>query len=188
MLEIAMTTDKVTWFRQLADARKGSPKETIPQELADAWTDIMVEAVRTFHESDFVMLPAVDYVDNLSDEDVTKRIRGYQDGYDLEFLRRATGYSEEVFDLKSYDFSALPWPLQRSVVSHWDRLHLEYLRAHKGLFYWPDIGYVWLLEGDVKVPYRDMDYGRKPDYADMACLGEYGNFGHPIYYGMDYDL
>lgn len=181
---MAMTTDPVTWFQQLADARKGTTKSTIPQELADTWTEVMIEAVRAFHEPDFMILPAVDYIDNLSDEDVKKRIRGYQRGYNMEYMRRVEmtmyGLKQNDFDNDTlgYEFAQLPWPLQRSVVSHWDRLHMEYLRAHKGLFYWPDIGYVWLFE-DVKVPYRDSDEGERPEPDALTDkYGEYG--GHPI--------
>lgn len=178
-------TFEVTWFQRLANSRKGRPQDTIPQELADAWTDIMTEAVRAFHEPDFEMLPAMDYIDDLSDEDVKKRIAGYQKGYDLEYTRRVMvsyyGYAQKDFDegTQSYEFAALPWPLQRAVVSHWDKLHTEFLRAHKGLCYSHALGYTWLFEenGEVaEVPYRDTDDGERPEKADMARLGQ-GPYG-----------
>ena len=191
MLELTMTSAKVPWFKQLADMRKGSPKETIPQELADSWTEVMVEAVRVFHESDFAMMPAMDYVDMTSDKDVGKRIRGYQEGYDLEYLRRAVGYSEEEFDLKSYDFSTLPLAIQRAVVSHWDRLHHEFLTAHEGLAYYPAVGYVWLFD-EVQVPYRDADGGMVPDEYDLIRVMGYvvqGPYGAQVDIGLaEYDL
>lgn len=167
----------------MADTRRGTTKATIPQELADAWTDIMVEAVRYFHEPDFVMLPAMDYT-NASDEAVKKRISGYQDGYDMEYMRRVLTaeamYAQKDFDrdTKGYDFSRLPWPLQRAVVSHWDRLHQEFLNAHEGLAYYPKAGYVWLFKGDVHVPYRDSDNGKKPEEDDLIRQeGHYGDYG-----------
>ena len=203
-LELTMTANKTPWFQRIADLRKGgSPKDTIPQALADSWTEIMVEAIRAFHEPDFSMIPAMDYADMTSDKDVGKRIRGYQEGYDLEYLRLAVGYSEEEFDLKSYDFSTLPWPIQRAVVSHWDRLHAEFLETHKGLTYDPNIGYVWLFDDDdgdaVLVPHRDFDCGEKPDEDDLARLAGFdtrggvaiivqGPYGAQVDIGVDYDL
>ena len=185
---MTMTSARGTWFRQLADARKGAPKLTIPQELADAWTEVMVEAVRSFHEPDFVMLPAMDYTDGLCDADIEKRIRGYQDGYDMEYTRKlhvadaGIGVTGEVdadksFDCatEAYDFSKLPRPVQRAIVSHWDSLHHEFLDAHDGLSYYPDIGYVWLFYDDeneevVQVPYRDADCGEMPEKDDLARM------------------
>ncbi|KKM21086.1 hypothetical protein LCGC14_1638980 [marine sediment metagenome] len=191
-----MTLTKIPWFQRLADMRKnGSAKATIPQELADSWTEVMAEATRAFHDPDFDMLPAMDYADITSDKDVGKRIRGYQEGYDLEYLRLAVGYSEEEFDLKSYDFSTLPWPIQRAVVSHWDRLHMEFLQAHKGLFYYPDIGYVWLFDNDgdvARIPYRDADCGEIPDEDDLIRVMGYvvqGPYGAQVDIGLaEYDL
>ncbi|KKL88151.1 hypothetical protein LCGC14_1927580 [marine sediment metagenome] len=195
MLELTMTSTKIPWFQRLADMRKGTPKDTIPQALADSWTEVMVEAVRAFHETDFDLMPAMDYVDVTSDKDVSKRIRGYQEGYDLEFLRKAVGYSEEAFDLKSYDFSTLPWPTQRAVVSHWDRLHHEFLAAHKGLAYYPDVGYVWLIEHNgetARIPHRDADCGEVPDEDDLIRVMGYvvqGPYGAQIDIGLaEYDL
>ena len=203
MLELTMTVEKYPWYQQLADMRKsGSAKDTIPQELADSWTEVMAEAVRAFHEQDFDMIPAMDYADVTSDKDVGKRIRGYQEGYDLEYLRRAVGYSEEEFDLKSYDFSTLPWPIQRVVVSHWDRLHHEFLAAHEGLSYYPDVGYVWLVEqgGETtQIPHRDFDCGEMPDENDPMRLAGFdtrggvsvsvqGPYGAQVDIGVDYDL
>ena len=191
-----MTSTKIPWFQRLADMRKnGSAKATIPQELADSWTEVMAEAIRAFHDPDFDMLPAMDYADVTSDKDVGKRIRGYQEGYDLEFLRRATGYSEEGFDLKSYDFSTLPWPIQRAVVSHWDRLHTEFLQAREGLAYYPDVGYVWLFDNDgetVQVPHRDADCGEIPEEDDLIRVMGYvvqGPYGAQVDIGLaEYDL
>jgi len=191
-----MTTTKLPWFQRMADMRKnGSPKDTIPQTLADSWTEVMAEATRAFHEPDFDMMPAMDYVEVTCDKDVGKRIRGYQEGYDLEYLRLAVGYSEEEFDLKSYDFSTLPWPIQRAVVSHWDRLHTEFLQAREGLAYYPDVGYVWLIEhsdGVARIPYRDVDGGLVPDEDDLIRVMGYvvqGPYGAMIDIGLaEYDL
>ena len=201
-----MTSHKTPWFQRIADLRKGgSPKDTIPQALADSWTEIMVEAISAFHAPDFSMIPAMDYADVTSDADVGKRIRGYQEGYDLEFLRRQVGYEErEGFDenTKSYDFSLLPWPVQRAVVSHWDRLHAEFLEAHEGLAYYPDVGYVWLFDNDgdtVRIPHRDFDCGEIPNEDDLMRLAGFdtrggvaiivqGPYGAQVDIGVDYDL
>lgn len=203
VLEFTMTSAKTPWFRRLADLRKGgSQKDTIPQALADSWTEIMVEAIRAFHEPDFSMIPAMDYADATSDEDVRKRIRGYQEGYDLEYIRRQMGADAGYWDVdfnsdtKSYDFSALPWPVQRAVVSHWDRLHAEFLEAHEGLTYYPDVGYVWLFDNDgdiVRIPYRDFDCGEMPDEDDLMRLAGFdivqGPYGAQVDIGLaEYDL
>ncbi len=76
MTEVDQT---LPWHQRLAAYRHGvSPHATIPQELANAWTAVMVEAVRAFHEDDYTMTPALDYIDDLTDEMVEKRIAGYQ--------------------------------------------------------------------------------------------------------------
>ena len=204
-----MTTTRKPWFQQIADLRKGgAPKDTIPQALADSWTEIMVEAARAFHEPDFSMIPAMDYADVTSDEDVEKRILGYQKGYDLEYMRRQmgadAGYGDVEFDVdtKSYDFSSLPWPIQRAVVSHWDRLHAEFLESHEGLSYYPDVGYVWLFDYDgdtVLIPHRDFDCGEIPNEDDLMRLAGFdtrggvavivqGPYGAQVDIGVDYDL
>ena len=198
VLELTMTYGKQPWYQRMADMRKGgSPKDTIPQALADSWTEIMVEAIRAFREPDFNMIPAMDYADAASDKDVGKRIRGYQEGYDMEFLRRIMGADkkDDEFDLKSYDFSTLPWPVQRAVVSHWDRLHHEFLETHKGLAYYPNVGYVWLIEhgGEtIRIPHRDSDCGEVPDEDDLIRLMGYvvqGPYGAQVDIGLaEYDL
>lgn len=174
------------WYIRLAAYRHGIlPYVTIPQELADAWNDVMVEAVRAFHEEGYEMQPALDYIDDLSDEQVDKRIAGYQAGYDKEYNRRLakgawsdmapsiTGDREKL----RYVFADLPYQVQRAVVSHWDRLHHEWLARNPLVHYDPAFGYYWLIGdpndkdavmGRVKM-YEDIDHGVPP--TEEEALG-----------------
>lgn len=193
MLEMTMTDSP--WWQRLADMRQSiQPIDTIPQELADGWTEIMSVAVRAFHEPDFVMIPAPDFVDNLSDEEVHQRITGYQEGYDKEYRRlqggEGWGISISFGDTKRYVFEELPREVQRAVVSHWDRLHHEWLAARPAE-YNHQIGYHWVIEG-VVIPYLDVDCGEVPESADLMRLGGTkvveGPHGGQLDIGVDYDL
>lgn len=133
----------------------------------------MAEAVRYFHDPKFVMSPAMEFVDNLDDDEVHTRITGYQWGYDLEYRRlqagEEAGYGTGFGDTQRYVFEELPMDVQRAVVSHWDRLHHEWLEK-SGAWYSNDQGYYWLIE-KVVVPYLDGDCGEVPTSADLVRLG-----------------
>ena len=158
------------------------PHATIPQALADEWTDVMVEACRGFHEEDYMMPPALDYIDDLSDEVVDKRIDGYQVGYDKEYDRRATHNlwsdisprdenGQLILDSPGklrYVFADLPRPLQRSIVSNWDRVHHEWLAEHPLVHYEPDVGYFWLIDRCIVKMYEEIDGGTPP--TEEECL------------------
>ena len=159
------------WHQRLAGYRYSiQPYATIPQALADAWTEVMVEACRGFHEEDYQMQPALDYVDDLTDEQVDKRIAGFQKGYDKEFDRRAVNGAwgdmepdeKGVRDKLRYVFADLPVTVQRAVVSHWDRLHHEWLAEHPLIHYEPRFGYFWLIEGSVIKMFEDIDHYERP--------------------------
>ena len=170
---MAPNPTEIPWAEQLALVRQSvQTKETIPQELVDAWFEVATEAVKWFHDPDFRMLPALEYADGFTDEEARARIAGFQKGYDKEYNRRATlaaggqrawtdYYTQEpIGPRERYDFSEWPFWLQRVVVSHWDRLHYEYLAAH-GLFYSYEEGYYWDIDG-YHVKYLDMDKGNQP--------------------------
>jgi len=168
-LTMAPEPNEVPWASKLALVRNSvRPQETIPQELADAWFEVATAAVKWFHDPDFKMLPALEYADGFSDDEARARIAGFQRGYDKEYNRRAvsgawTDYytQEDIGPKERYDFSEWPFWLQRVVVSHWDRLHYEYLAVHEGLCYSYEDGYYWELDG-YHVKYLDMDKGVKP--------------------------
>mgnify|MGYP000270826998 CR=1 FL=1 len=168
-LTMAPNPTEIPWAARLALVRESiQPKETIPQALVDAWFEVATEAVKWFHEPDFRMLPALEYMDGFTDEEARARIAGFQKGYDKEYHRRAstgawTDYytQEQIGARERYVFSEWPFWLQRVVVSHWDRLHYEYLAAHEGLCYTYEEGYSWDIEG-YHVKYLDMDKGVKP--------------------------
>ena len=152
------------------------PHATIPQELADAWTEVMVEACRGFHEEDYMMPPALDYIDDLSDETVDKRIDGYQVGYDKEWNRRSNLSAWDDMSpgipggepLLRYVFADLPMPLQRSIVSNWDRVHVEWLEGHPLVHYLPSVGYFWLIDRCIIKMYEDIDGPTPP--TEEECL------------------
>ena len=186
-----MTMTDSPWWQRLADIRRSvRPVDTIPQELADGWTVVMSVAVRAFHEPDFVMLPAPDFVDTLSDEEVRQRITGYQWGYDQEYERlqmgAAMGHGTGFEGTKRYVFAELPKEVQRAVVSHWDRLHHEWLAARPAR-YDHRIGYHWIIEG-VTIPYLDGDCGEVPERADLIRLGETKVMEGPYGGRLDIDL
>jgi hypothetical protein len=190
-----MTITDKPWYIRLAESRRSvRVVDTIPQELADGWTEIMSEAVRYFHEPDFVMFPAMDYIDNLSDAEVNERIVGYQVAYNTEYLRQQMrdeyGYTYDFGDTKKYVFSELPVEIQRAVVSHWDRLHHEWLAA-SGAQYTYRTGYHWVIEGTA-IPYLDGDGGEAPTRDDLVRLGVTkivkGPLGGQVDIGVDYDL
>jgi hypothetical protein len=158
------------WYEQLYLARQGlSPAQTIPQELADSWTEIIEQACRWFHDPNFKFMPAYDYIDLATDAEVEQRIAGYQKGYDKEYNRRVrlnkeVWYSffdntKQIGNLR-YDFESMPLSLKRAIVSRWDEAHYKYLQEHN-LNYDPEIGYYWLIEG-FKVKYLPADKGQMP--------------------------
>ena len=174
------------WYQRLAGYRHGiAPHNTIPQALADAWTEVMSEAVRAFHEEDYEMQPSIDYVDDLTDEMVEKRIEGFQLGYDKEWNRRAvsgawddmvpnaTGGKEKL----RYVFADLPQTVKRSVVSHWDSLHAEWLSEHPLVHYEPQFGYFWLIEGAVIKMYEDVDKDNPPTEEEALHWEHIGSPG-----------
>jgi len=159
-----------SWFEQLYLLRKDHPPAvTIPQALLDVWTEIIGQAVQWFHDPDFKLMPAMDYLDATTDSEVEQRIAGYQVGYDKEYNRRARSGLEvwhSFFDNSKlignlrYDFESMPMTLKRAVVSRWDEAHYVYLETH-GLNYDPDEGYYWLIQ-DFKVKYLEIDKGQMP--------------------------
>ena len=166
------------WHQRLASYRHGiAPHQTIPQELANAWTAVMVEAVRAFHEEDYEMQPALDYIDDLDEEMVEKRIKGYQEGYDKEYDRRLmhgiwTDLPADEEGVRGeklrYIFADLPTETKRSVVSNWDMLHDEWMAEHRQVRYEPRFGYFWLIEGSVVKMYEDIDRGEQP--SEVSAL------------------
>lgn len=190
-----MTMTGSPWYTRLAENRRSvRAVDTIPQEIADGWTEIISEATRYFHEPDFVMLPALDFIDELGDDEVRQRVVGYQMGYDMEYqrqqLKSETGYGTDFGDTKRYEFHRLPIEIQRAAVSHWDRLHSEWL-AKSGASYTWAIGYHWVIEG-VVVPYLDGDGGEEPTSDDVIRMGVTkvvkGPYGGLLDIGTDYDL
>ncbi len=169
--EATEVDDSIPWHQRLAFARYSiEPHATIPQHLADVWTDIMVEACRGFHEEDYVMQPALDYIDDLEDGMVARRIAGYQKGYNLEYDRRAVHGAwsdlapsiEGGYEKLRYIFADLPTNLQRAIVSHWDRLHYEWLAEHPTIHYEPKFGYFWLIGGSVIKFHEGVDGDTQP--------------------------
>lgn len=166
------------WAARMAMYRYSiKPHATIPQELADAWTEVMTEAVRALHEEGYEMQPAMDYIDDLTDEQVDKRIANYQVGYDKEYDRRARtqgGWSDLEPDSEGgyaklrYRFADMPRAVQRAVVSHWDRIHHEYLAAHPDVHYLPSVGYFWLIDDCIIKMFEVVDGETPPTEAE--CL------------------
>lgn len=158
------------WHVRLGGYRIGlSPKSTIPQRLADEWTAVMQAAVMAWANG-LALQPDFGFIDNLTDEQVSKRIAGYQVGYDKEWLRREVGGHWHDFEgerKERYDFETMPMSLQRAIVSRWDGLHAQWLEEHSPVLYTPDFGYYWRIVVDdvtVKVKMFDrIDQGKPPD-------------------------
>lgn len=171
-MAMAEVDQSLPWHQRMASYRHGiAPHKTIPQALANAWTAVMVEAIRAFHEEDYEMQPALDYIDDLDDEMVERRIAGYQEGYDKEYNRRLMHgiWTDLPADEESnrgeklrYVFADLPQTVKRSVVSNWDRLHHEWMAEHPLVHYAPEFGYFWLIEGSVVKMYEEIDQDKEP--------------------------
>ena len=143
------------WHVRLGGYRVDVPTtETIPQVLADGWTEIMQTAVAAWARGDS-LTPAFITIDDHDDEMVEKRIAGYQVGYDKEWARRYVGghwhdFKDDVYQEKErYIFADMPMAMKRAIVSLWDVLHAEYMDNH-----WPEacydknFGYYWRIEED----------------------------------------
>lgn len=178
MMAMAEVDQSKPWPSRMAAYRHGiKPHATIPQVLANQWTEVMVEACRGFHEESFVMQPAIDYIDDLTDEMVEKRIAGYQVGYDKEYDRRAVRglWSDMTPDAEGkpeeklrYVFADLPMSIRRAVVSRWDEIHAEWMKAHPAVHYHPDIGYFWLIDNCVVKMFEEVDAGIAP--TEERCV------------------
>jgi len=156
------------WHVRLGAYRFGVlPYTTIPQWLADGWTAVMQEAIEAWARGDD-MQPDFDYVDNLSDEMVAKRMEGFQTGYNKEWTRRNVTDSWHDFGSvpqERYVFADMPLSLQRAVVSRWDALHNEWIAEHVDAHYAPDFGYYWRVTVDgvtVKIKMWEHMDGSKP--------------------------
>lgn len=140
------------WHVRLASYRFILPiSQTIPQQLADEWTEVMQEAVEVWHRGD-VLMPSFLHIDDLSDDQVRRRITKWQKGYNKEFDRRASrGLWSDLGsgEKQRYVFADLPWPLQRAVVSLWNASHEDWMRENKQVHYEPDFGYYWLISEPV---------------------------------------
>ncbi len=169
------------WHVRLGGYRIGLPvRSTIPQRLADEWTEVMQAAVMAWANR-LTLQPDFGFIDDLDDEMVKRRIAGYQEGYDKEWSRREVGGYWHDFQgerKERYDFEAMPLSLQRAIVSRWDGLHDRWLEGHSPIVYTPDFGYHWrITEGiayadgfkgitTVKVKMFDrIDQGKPPDKA-----------------------
>ncbi len=147
--------------------------ETIPQALADGWTEVMQTAVEAWAKGN-ALTPSFIFVTEHDDEMIDRRIGKYQVGYDKEWVRREVGghwhdFKDDKYQEKErYIFADMPMPMKRAIVSRWDALHAEYMDAH-----WPeacydkDFGYYWRIEEDdvvVRVKVWDgADKGKCPD-------------------------
>ena len=161
------------WHVRLGAYRVGVPiTETIPQLLADGWTEVMQTAVEYWAVGG-VLSPDFVFVDDHDDEMIDKRIAGYQVGYDKEWVRREVGghwhdfREDENQEKERYIFADMPMPMKRAIVSRWDVLHYGYLLDHPDMRYNKDFGYYWRIEVDdvvVRVKVFDgVDKGRCPD-------------------------
>ncbi len=133
--------------------------ETIPQLLADGWTEVMQTAVEYWARGDS-LTPDMVFADDHDDEMIEKRIAGYQGGYNKEWARRHVGgfwhdfKDDEHQEKERYIFADMPMPMKRAIVSRWDVLHYQYMLDHEAdnLRYRTDFGYYWrIAEGGVVV-------------------------------------
>ena len=147
--------------------------DTIPQRLADGWTEVMQEAVYTWAKGGTVA-PDIEFIDDHDDEMVDKRIEGYQTGYNKEWTRREVGgywhdfKEDEHMEKQRYVFGSMPMAMKRAIVSQWDSLHYAWLVDHPDLHYDKTFGYYWRIEVDgvrVKVKAWTVDKGKCPDQA-----------------------
>lgn len=150
------------WHVRLGGYRVGLPiTETIPQWLADKWTEVMQEAVEVWARGD-TLAPDFEFIDSHDDEMVERRIAGYQVGYDKEWSRRAVGGYWSDFDHEEkgrYIFSDMPMNLKRAIVSLWDGLHSAWMETHPEASYAPNFGYHWRIAVDgVTVKVKMVDY------------------------------
>ncbi|KKM02599.1 hypothetical protein LCGC14_1782800 [marine sediment metagenome] len=164
------------WHVRLGGYRVDVPiTETIPQLLADGWTEVMQTAVEVWADPEGHFQPDLEFIDLHDDEMIEKRIAGYQVGYDKEWVRREVGghwhdFREHKYQEKErYIFADMPMALKRAIVSRWDVLHYQYMLDHEAdnLRYHKDFGYYWRIEVDGVVARVKMwdgaDKGKCPD-------------------------
>ena len=150
---LAPTNSPHPWHVRLGSYRVNMRiTETIPQLLADGWTEVMQTAVGVWADPEGHFQPDLDFIDMHDDDMVARRIAGYQGGYDKEWARREVGgYWHDFRDHKyqekeRYIFADMPLYLKRAIVSRWDALHYEYMADHPDMRYNPDFGYYWRIE------------------------------------------
>jgi hypothetical protein len=160
------------WHVRLGGYRVGlAIRDTIPQWLADSWTDTMQLAVLAWAKGRMIT-PSLDYIDDLDDEMVKRRIAGYQKGYDKEYYRRADRGLWSDFDDQAqerYVFADMSMSLQRAIVSRWDADHAQWMREHYQVHYTPEFGYHWRINFEdvtVKIKMHSSDAGNPPSQEE----------------------
>ena len=159
--------------------------ETIPQLLADGWTEVMQTAVEYWARGDS-LTPDMVFADDHEDEMIEKRIAGYQVGYDKEWARREVGghwhdfKDDEHKEKARYVFADMPMSLKRAIVSRWDALHHEYIENHPEARYDKDFGYYWRIEeGGVVVRVKMWDGADKGKCPDKPFSEDWERAGLP---------
>ncbi len=174
------------WHVRLGGYRVDIPiTETIPQLLADTWTDTMQLAVLAWAKGRLIT-PAIDYVDMHDDEMVEKRIAGFQVGYNKEWTRREvlgawSDFKDDTYQEKErYIFADMPMPMKRAIVSRWDGLHYQYMADHEPLRYDKDFGYYWrIAEGGVVARVKLWDGADKGKCPDKKFAEDWERRGLP---------
>lgn len=179
----APTDSPYPWHVRLGSYRFGlPPSQTIPQWLADRWTEVMQEAVEAWAKGDSIQ-PDLDCIDNLSDEQVSKRIQGYQTGYNKEWTRREvtdSWYDYAGVPQGRYIFADMPLELQRAIVSRWDAVHNQWIAEHTEAAYTPELGYYWRITVDgVTVTIKNWEYSDKDKPPTQADSEKWEVMGFP---------
>ena len=96
-------------------------------------------ALSWFHDRENFKFAGVSECADVTDEEVPIRIEGFQTGYDKEYYRPRGGHP--LLEWR-YDWTALPFWIQRALVERWEKLHRDFLKAHPEYHFHPLDGYV----------------------------------------------
>jgi hypothetical protein len=110
--------------------------DTVPFALADAMMWVTQDAIQWFFDPEKMISDPLPYRRQISQEEITERLRGYQYYIDVETRR---DYNRTVLPLPS--LTELPEEIQRRLVQHWDRLWWDWLDLHPDYCWIPMLGF-----------------------------------------------
>lgn len=111
--------------------------KTIPFPLSNAITMMTDDAAKWFFDPEKMLDDPIPYRRDIPDEEVRRRIAGYQHFIDKETQR---AINQKMY-LPLPSLVELPYEQQRRLVQWWDALWLDFLDFHSGWRWTPRLGF-----------------------------------------------